>query len=1077
MKKIKQLTALVLVYLIVINSFLASFAADTESINDVAASLSSLQTENFEKNTDDSVEENASDELYYFVIYTYNGQSFNVKSNSVARLSDIFRELNISCNISDVASVSVNDPDVLKLTEVDSDWELVAPGPFGSEQTLTIVFYSGESIEITVKDPVVYNYVLDSNITNVPIRATQTRIIKDVIDPPDSYDQTHNGKKTFKVNKDNILNPSASTDIIVYASPGMAIRFEGGNTWNSKPGLNDAGMWYWFWASSTINGASLENSNFAVIREGTAGQHVTFSYKVNNKSITVNVTLCSVVTYTAQEGTDKQANLLENNNNLPDGYLVKSLPITLYDYDGKKFNSYYESKGGNYFAFHSYSQGVDAKGGLSKFGWNGSANTGVNSGGDAALMGIVKEDLENGLPVMSQGQNVDLFSTNTLNGAKTVYENVDFQFVYNESTGYYTYNSSLNHAQYNPDNKTVELYKHSLAPSDSFYNLSESHFNAGFYPFTDINKSYTNPGYTAITEEQWKSKLEGDFGLLTAQYSADIVDTKATNPASTVNMHFGLQLSCDFYLPEGKQINEQDMVFNFTGDDDLWVFVDDKLVLDIGGGHTHISGNFNLTTGAVYVSSYAQLNAAGGGSYATYKRGFHFSDPEITSFLNSLKADQMHNIKIFYLERHGGVSNCYMHFNLPVIPSNTISVSKNLMSHDGGKLSVTPNTEYTFTVYTAEDTDDNGDATGFSAYINQPFTIIGDSAPVEIQYTDNNGQFRLKSGWIARFPDVARFTNVYVIESRPTDDYVYTHSTVEVNRGTPTEYQFDTKTVTKVMQSNSSVDFAFVNYIQTQSLTIEKQVVNGLQGLIDPNQKFDFKLNFTKEIIETGENLVSPADVADSFLALTNNGSFQLGHNESITLPRVPVNMTFTLKEVNPDKQNGSFDAPVFTFTNCTTEEVPNAFDTEYTWTVRDSGANSIVVENQQRFNLTITNTGISDVDHNNDEQQSTIYTLVGRIGDEEIRLNVAICGNDEITICGLPVGVYTVEENTAWAWRYEVIDGAVKNVNISQDAQANVSYENSRANSFWSSGDCYVENWFTFGEVKKRNGEDDVTE
>ena len=279
------------------------------------------------------------------------------------------------------------------------------------------------------------------------------------------------------------------------------------------------------------------------------------------------------------------------------------------------------------------------------------------------------------------------------------------------------------------------------------------------------------------------------------------------------------------------------------------------------------------------------------------------------------------------------------------------------------------------------------------------------------------------------------------------------------------------------MQSNSSVDFAFVNYIQTQSLTIEKQVVNGLQGLIDPNQKFDFKLNFTKEIIETGENLVSPADVADSFLALTNNGSFQLGHNESITLPRVPVNMTFTLKEVNPDKQNGSFDAPVFTFTNCTTEEVPNAFDTEYTWTVRDSGANSIVVENQQRFNLTITNTGISDVDHNNDEQQSTIYTLVGRSGEEELRLNVAICGNDEITICGLPVGVYTVEENTAWAWRYEVIDGAVKNVNISQDAQANVSYENSRANSFWSSGDCYVENWFTFGEVKKRNGEDDVTE
>jgi len=209
---------------------------------------------------------------------------------------------------------------------------------------------------------------------------------------------------------------------------------------------------------------------------------------------------------------------------------------------------------------------------------------------------------------------------------------------------------------------------------------------------------------------------------------------------------------------------------------------------------------------------------------------------------------------------------------------------------------------------------------------------------------------------------------------------------------------------------------------------------------------------------------------------LTNNGSFQLGHDESVMIPRVPVNMTFTLKEANPDTQNGSFDAPMFTAVNCTTSDTPNAFDINYTWTVGDIGANSIIVKNQQRFNLTITKTGIEDIDHDSDEQQSTIYTIVGKIGENEIvRMNVVICGNDSVTVCRLPVGSYTVEENTDWAWRYDPVDGSDKDVNIPQNAQASVAYANSRTDGSWLSGDCYAENWFVPGEIKKRNGTDEV--
>lgn len=1071
MKISKRVMAILIISLMIANSSIGAFAAEIIGSNDVAGQYSFKTTAPAEKKT----ENNEIEDLCFFVTFTFNGQSYDLSGNGSMLLSELLCELNISYNISDVVSVSLSDPTILEITKVDSDWELKSTGSFGSEHTLTISFSDGNVIEILVKDPIVYNYVIDSSITNVPLSATESRIITNITDAGKNSFQNFIGTG-FKSNSQNIANPtgSGSVDMIVYASPGMAIRFAGGNNnWSSTPGNTGTDIWYWFWGKSRpSNSTADEYSNFAILKEGTEGKSVKFSFKVN--SLTVNVTLCSVATYTSQQGTDAQANLLQNN--LPDGYSIKSLPITLYDYDGKKFNSYYENLDGNYFAFHSFSQGVDAKGGLKDFGWaSGGPNTGVNTGGDAALMGIVKENLVNGLPVMSQGQNVDLFSTNAVNG-KTVYENVNFQFIYNERTGYYTYNSSLNHAQYNSEKNTVELYKQSLAPADSVFAPTEKNDNAGFYPFEDITKSFTNPGYTPISESEWLAKLNSKFELTPGQYSSDIVNTKCTDPVnSTVNMHFGLQLACDFYLPQGKQINGQDMIFNFTGDDDLWVFIDDKLVLDIGGGHTQISGNFNLTTGKVYVESYAQLHANGGGSYAVYKRGFNLSVD--STVLTGLEEDQMHNIKIFYLERHSGVSNCYMNFNLPVIPSNSVSISKDLVNHEGNKLSVTPDVMYDFVLFTAEDTDDNGDATDFSKYKNAPYTLIGDGVPEGTQYTDENGVFKLKSGWMARFLDIPRFTNVYVVELTPNDGYIYTNSTLSVNRGTEIQYNYGEATEKKVIQSNLSIEFAFVNYIKTQSLIVEKQVENGTQGLINPDMEFVFNINFTKPILETGENEISANDKSGGVVTLTNNGSFQLGHSESVTIPRVPVNMTFALQEANPDVENGSFDAPKFIFENCTTTDTPNSFDTNYTWTVADSGENKIVVKNQQRFNLTVSKTGISDIDHNSNEQQSTIYTIVGKIGENEIvRMNVVICGNDSVTICGLPVGTYTVEENADWAWRYESVNGYLEDVNIPQNAQASVAYENRRKEDFWNSGDCYVENWFTPGEIKKRNGENEVT-
>lgn len=993
--------------------------------------------------------------FYFYITYTYGEQSFAMSGGGTAMLSEILRELHISYDINDVASVSFSNPDVLKIIKVGSDWEFESLAPFGSEEILTITFNNGEVIEIIVKDPVIYNYAVGSDITNLPKMATKAKTFN-THNNGDSY-ALH---KTFTANTcvitlDELMDAAGSAgsvDIIVYATPGMAIGFEAGTTWGTRdseigfarPTHSDSDIWYWSW----IYDSNVDNNyqNYVIVKDGTAGQQTTFKIQAvkDNKTVTVNVTLCSVA--------DSSPTLLQGN--LPSGYSLKNVPVTLYNYDGKTFNSNYENGGQNYFAFSGVSMGANARTGLSNYGWASPSGEAANAGGSVAMMGIVKDNLVNGLPVMSQGQNVDLFSTNAING-KTVYENVQFQFVYNESTGYYTYNAALNHAQYNNSNNTIELYQQSLGPSDT--PNGEDHGNAGFYPFEDIHKAYTNTGYTPIGQTEWVSKIENSYYELTpAQYAADIVLTNSTDPASTVDMNYGIQMASDFYMPKGKQLNGQDMIYKFTGDDDLWVFIDGKLVLDIGGGHTAVSGSFNLTTGKVYIEKYTKLDEASGGSYTTETKETNLNYTD--EFLTKLKDDQMHTIQIFYLERHSGVSNCYMHFNLPLAPSNAVNVSKNLVNQDGDDLSVTPDEEYTFTLYTAADTDDNCDATDFSAYANKAYTVTGSGAPTGTQYTDNEGQFKLKDGWIASFQGISRFHNVYVVESKPNDGYIYTQSTVSVNKAAAADYEYDKKTVTKVMQLNTSINYDFVNKMQTRPLTVEKQVVNGTAGLINSEQKFDFTLDFTKNILETGEGAIK----ADNSVNLTDGGNFQLGHNERVTIPRVPVNMTFTLKEVNPDTENGSFDAPKFESTICTTTETPNAFDKNYTWTMGDNGENKIVVTNQQRFNLTISKNGIQNVDHDSDEQQSTIYTIVGKIGNTVlVKMDVAICGNDSVTICKLPVGSYTVKENTNWSWRYDPAGGATKEVIIQQDAKASVAYNNDRTKQYWLSGDSYCTNWW----------------
>lgn len=140
------------------------------------------------------------------------------------------------------------------------------------------------------------------------------------------------------------------------------------------------------------------------------------------------------------------------------------------------------------------------------------------------------------------------------------------------------------------------------------------------------------------------------------------------SPDGPFDHHFGLTLSTDFKMPKDAVVNDKDMVFDFTGDDDVWVFIDGVLVLDMGGVHGKRSGAINFKTGEVTVDNVASSVPGRPASIDTIgpvstiadifaKQGLTFDNSE----------NSKHSLSLFYVERGGHESNLSMKFNLPTV--------------------------------------------------------------------------------------------------------------------------------------------------------------------------------------------------------------------------------------------------------------------------------------------------------------------------------------------------------------------------------------------------------------------------
>ncbi|WP_289093599.1 fibro-slime domain-containing protein [uncultured Bifidobacterium sp.] len=359
----------------------------------------------------------------------------------------------------------------------------------------------------------------------------------------------------------------------------------------------------------------------------------------------------------------------------------------------------------------------------------GTINTWTKENG-GVRQGIVADDLtELGYPQLAEQHGGDdlgyLFNPEgQTTGVNLKGTDVDGLFRQDED-GYYYFDSADNFAKFDEGSNSFKLYE--KGRFDNFDTITGAVGHGAFLPFNDLKRDGDNYIYSGDTFDRLHGyRLEGDDR------------TGDSTNKNSVNYFFGMTVSADFYMPDGRQVDGKDMVFEFEGDDDVWVFVDGKLVLDLGGIHDNYSGSINFTSGEVIVTD-------------DNRAGKQDSLEDIFGSLDSLE-NKTHELKVFYLERGAGGSNCKFRFNLPAVPTSgeDLSVAK-AVSGD-----VDSNAMYTMNVL----------LDGASLYTGkyQLYTLSGQKVGEE--QTANGGAIVMKAGQYATLmdPSITKDTQYVVRE-------------------------------------------------------------------------------------------------------------------------------------------------------------------------------------------------------------------------------------------------------------------------------------------------------------------------
>lgn len=423
-----------------------------------------------------------------------------------------------------------------------------------------------------------------------------------------------------------------------------------------------------------------------------------------------------------------------------------------------------------------------------------------------------------------------------------------------------------------------------------------------------------------------------DAGGDTGYFPFNSVDPSAKD---NLNYGFGTQFTIPFTVTEtGKNVDGTSMTFKFTGDDDVWVYIDGALVLDMGGAHCKAEGEINFATQMATITtgtSDAKLGnqPTAGGRVAAKDNGMRTvdfknitvkkSDGSKVSLADYMKeSGKVHELKMYYMERGMWDSNMSISYSFVPLPSG-LTLSKTLDTKDvnaGLKNAVQGLDNFDFKIQTknlrkGEANYSDVDNLGYTLYDYDDRTFPGQEAKDStatfsssyfasdfINTKDKNNSSAFYAGTGFKITESIPKDTILQYDENKTSwgvyDSVTSREAIKNQKGTVATFDMGDANSSEMDVVNRYVNF--VNTPKVGSLSVEK-IYNGTA----PKDK---TFGFTVMVDLTGHDYYDPYELeyTGSQTGITDkNGHFTLKAGETITFAGIPAGATYKVVEDKPD--------------------------------------------------------------------------------------------------------------------------------------------------------------------------------